>query len=472
MSKAEIGVVGLGVMGANLSLNIADKGHRVAVIDVARERTEALVAEAGPLAGRIVPCFSHEELAAAIEPPRPVILMVPAGHIVDELIEDLKKVLGRGDIIVDAGNANFRDTRRRMEALKESGLQYVGMGVSGGAEGARHGPSMMVGGPREAYRRIEPVLADIAARYDGEPCQAWLGPDGAGHLVKTIHNGIEYADMQMIAEIYGILRDGFGMKPDEIAGNFAEWDKGRLNSYLIEITATVLDTIDPQSGKPLVEVIEDRAGQKGTGRWSVIEAQRLGVPATAMEAAVAARSLSAHKDERVEAEKAFGPLPQPAGKRPGADLLDQLERALLAGKIVAYAQGFSVMAAASQEFSWNLPLATIARIWRAGCIIRSAFLDRIAAAFEDAPDTESLLLTPDFRALMGETHEALARTVALCATSALAAPALSAALAHFDGYRRARGTANQIQGQRDFFGAHGFGRIGEEGQHHGPCKRD
>ncbi|TWG90463.1 6-phosphogluconate dehydrogenase [Mesorhizobium sp. J18] len=279
MQQAEIGLIGLGVMGSNLALNIAEKGHRVAVFNRTEERTREFLIEAGTLADSIVPTSSLEELVEAVRPPRPVILMVPAGNPVDEQVEGLAPLLGAEDIIIDAGNANFHDTRRRMAALKDAGLQFVGMGVSGGEEGARHGPSIMVGGTRKAYDRVKPILTDIAARYEGEPCEAWLGPDGAGHFVKTIHNGIEYADMQMIAEIYGILRDGYGMPAKEIGDIFGRWNNGRLNSYLIEITATVLAEDDPETGKPLVDVILDRAGQKGTGRWSVIEAQQLGQPA-------------------------------------------------------------------------------------------------------------------------------------------------------------------------------------------------
>lgn len=472
MAQAEIGLIGLGVMGSNLALNIAEKGHRIAVYNRTEERTERFMQDAGALRERIAPCSTLQELVAAVRPPRPVILMVPAGAPVDEQIALLQPLLAADDILIDAGNANFRDTRRRMELLKDSGPQFLGMGVSGGEEGARHGPSIMVGGSKEAYLRIEPVLTDIAARYRDVPCRAWLGPDGAGHFVKTIHNGIEYADMQMIAEIYGILRDGFHLDAEAIGDIFARWNGGRLDSYLIEITAAVLRTQDPASGRPLVDMILDRAGQKGTGRWAVIEAQMMGTPATSIEAAVAARSLSAMKTERMAAEKAYATL---ASQVPGTfsdDLVGRLEAALLAGKVVAYAQGFSVMATASEEFSWNLPLAEIARIWRAGCIIRSRLLDEIAAAFEEEPETTNLLMTPAFRQLMTETHTALRGIVARAAQEALPVPALSAALAYFDDFRRGRGTANLIQGQRDYFGAHGFERVDAEGAHHGLWKSD
>jgi 6-phosphogluconate dehydrogenase len=340
------------------------------------------------------------------------------------------------------------------------------MGVSGGEEGARHGPSIMVGSTEDAWKRVQAVLTDISAKYQGEPCVAWLGTDGAGHFVKTIHNGIEYADMQMIAEIYGILRDGLGMGPKEIAPVFEQWNKGPLNSYLIEITSKVLMADDPGTGRPVVEIILDRAGQKGTGKWSVIEAQRLGVPATAIEAAVAARVLSSLKAEREAAEKVFGKLevkPFPKGDTVFADL----EQALLGGKIAAYAQGFAVLKAASKEFNWNLPLPTVAKIWRAGCIIRSQFLGKMAEAYSGGP-IDNLMMAPTFVEVMKGAHGPLRRVLAAAAEAGLPTPALSSALNYFDAYRQGRGTSNLIQAQRDFFGAHGFERIDQPGAHHGP----
>jgi 6-phosphogluconate dehydrogenase len=346
------------------------------------------------------------------------------------------------------------------------------MGVSGGEEGARHGPSIMVGADKDAWKRIETIVTDIAAKYEGEPCAAWLGPGGAGHFVKTIHNGIEYADMQMIAEIYGILRDGLGLGAAEIGAIFGRWNEGRLNSYLIEITAKVLAAADPDSGMPIVDVILDKAGQKGTGRWSVIEAAMLGVPATGIEAAVAARGLSALKTEREAASGLYPAAAPPASSATTSDLVAELESALLAGKIAAYAQGFAVMQAASAEYGWNLPMATVARIWRAGCIIRSQFLGEIATAFEDRPKTANLMVAPAFVDMMTAVHPALRITIGRAALQGLPVPALSSALAYFDGYRQARGTANLIQAQRDFFGAHGFEKIGSKGQRHGPWSDD
>ncbi len=467
MAQADIGLIGLGVMGANLALNIADNGYHVAVYNRTQSRTEAFAAAAGPLSDRITATATLEDFVAAIKPPRPVIIMVQAGDPVDEQIAALKPLLQDSDIIIDAGNANFRDTMRRFENLKGNGPGFVGMGVSGGAEGARHGPSIMVGGAEADWRRIEAVLTAISAKYKGEPCAAWLGDNGAGHFVKTIHNGIEYADMQMIAEVYGVMRDHLNMDAVSIASVFSVWASGPLDSYLIDITAEVLKTHDLASGQPLVDVIVDAAGQKGTGRWSVIESQMMGVPATAIEAAVAARSLSAMRGERAAAEHRFG-LPAIVDRREGQAVIDDLEQALLAGKIAAYAQGFAVMAAASKEFDWNLPMATIARIWRAGCIIRSRFLDEIAAAFSETPDVDNLAMTPAFSAMLEATDRPLRRVVSDAVINGLPAPALSNAVSYFDTYRRARGTANLIQAQRDFFGSHGFERFDADGEQHGP----
>ena len=468
MSDAEIGLIGLGVMGSNLALNIAEKGNRIAVFNRTPERTDAFMAQAGDLKANLVPSKTMEEFIASIRPPRPVIIMVKAGEAVDEQIAALKKLMSKDDIIIDAGNANFRDTMRRFQELVGSGLTFIGMGVSGGEEGARHGPSIMVGGTPASYARVEKVLTAISAKYYGEPCSAWLGPNGAGHFVKTIHNGIEYADMQMIAEIYGVLRDGLGMAPKAIGEVFAKWNKGRLNSYLIEITAAVLAATDLKTGKPMVDVIVDSACQKGTGRWAVIEAQMMGVPATAIEAAVAARSLSAMRAERSAAESLYAKAAKARSLGDPVSLIEKLELALFGGKIAAYAQGFAVLEAASKEFSWNLPMATIARIWRAGCIIRSQFLDTIATAFEQNKGLANLLLAPDFVTMMQTATPALRHIVARGAQEGLPLPALSSALAYFDSYRQQRGTANLIQAQRDFFGAHGFKRLDAEGDFHGP----
>ncbi len=465
--KAEIGLIGLGVMGANLALNIAEKGFSIAVYNRTWATTEKFAAEAGPLAPRIIACKTMADLAANIRAPRPVVIMVKAGEAVDEQIANLCEVLDSDDIIIDAGNANYHDTVRRDDMLAKTGLAFIGMGVSGGEEGARHGPSIMVGGREASYKHVESVLTAISAKYKKQPCCAWVGPDGAGHFVKTMHNGIEYADMQMIAEIYGLMRDGLGMKTPEMAKVFAQWNKGKLNSYLIEITAKVLATFDPKSKKPLVDMIVDRAGQKGTGKWSVIEAQNLGVPATTLEAAVAARVLSSMKDERVKASELYGLTRKMIRPKSKTAFLKQLEGALYAGKIAAYAQGFAVMERASAELVWSLPLGTIASIWREGCIIRSQFLDLITTTFKRNGGKGNLLTSPDFAKMMKSDHAVLRKTVAEAALAGLPVPALSAALAYFDTYRQARGTTNLTQGQRDFFGAHTFERVDEAGVHRG-----
>ncbi len=464
--KAEIGLIGLGVMGANLALNIAEKGFRIAVYNRTAAVTDAFMANAGALADHIIPCKSFAELVDAIEKPRPVIVLVKAGEAVDEQIRHLREFMGADDIIIDSGNANFRDTVRRDAALKDSGLRFIGMGISGGEEGARHGPSIMVGGPEASYLHVEKVLKAIAAKYKKVPCCAWMGPDGAGHFVKMIHNGIEYADMQMIAEIYGIMRDGLRMSADEIGKTFAKWNTGRLDSYLIEITSKVLQKADEKTGKPLVDMILDKAGQKGTGKWSVIEAQELAVPASAIEAAVAARVLSSMKDQRNAAASLYGRKPGKLSPASKAAYLRQCESALYAAKICAYAQGFAVLQVASDTYTWNLPMGQIAKIWRAGCIIRSQFLDVITSTFEKRAGTKNLLATPEFVDMIKSEQKALRKSVADAALAGLPVPALSAALAYFDSYTQARGTANLIQAQRDFFGAHTFERIDGAGSHH------
>jgi 6-phosphogluconate dehydrogenase len=468
---AQIGLVGLGVMGANLALNTAEKGYRVAVYNRTTEKTDAFIAHAGALAERLEPCRTLPELVEKVAPPRPVVIMVQAGAAVDEQADILAAHLSRGDILIDCGNANFRDTRRRVETYAARGLDFLGVGVSGGEEGARHGPSIMAGGSSAAWARVAPIFDAIAAKFGGEACCALLGPEGAGHFVKTIHNGIEYADMQMIAEIYGIMRDGLGLAPAAMGDIFARWNEGPLKSYLIEITAEVLRAKDRATAKPLVEIILDAAGQKGTGRWAVIEAQDLGVPATVIEAAVAARGLSAIKPERMKAEALFGAAERKIGAKLGGQTATfaALEEALLAGKIAAYAQGFAVMAMASETSAWNLPLGTIAKIWRAGCIIRSVFLDDIAKAYAANSEVPNLMMVPPFSDLLAKAQTSLRKVVATAALKGIPVPALSTALAYFDSYRAARSTADLIQGQRDFFGRHGFKRTDKPGDgFHGP----
>ncbi len=464
MTGARIGVVGLGTMGGALALNIAEHGFPVAVWNRTESVTEAFMANAGALRDRLTPTDSPAALVAAVARPRAILIMVNAGAAVDAVIAGLLPYLSPGDLLIDGGNADFHDTIRREADLSAKGLRFFGMGVSGGEEGARHGPSIMVGGPAEAYEGVRDIIEAIAARYQDEPCAAHLGPDGAGHFVKTVHNGIEYGDMQMIAEVWGLMRDGAGMAPAAAAKVFADWDKGALKSYLIEITAKVLAATDPETGRPMVEVIEDRAGQKGTGRWTLIEALKLGLSVTTIEAAVAARSFSAHKEVRVAGAALFSP-PAPVAP-PGAD---DLGRALLAAKIIAYDQGLTLLAAAAVEFKWPLDLARIAEIWRAGCIIRSALLNDIAGAVRAGLPEGQLIFAPAFAAHLRDGIPALRRTVSAAALGGTPAPALAAALAYFDQMTRARGTADLIQGQRDFFGAHGFSRIDRPGEgFHGP----
>ncbi|MEM7061231.1 MAG: NADP-dependent phosphogluconate dehydrogenase [Pseudomonadota bacterium] len=455
---ADIGLVGLGVMGANLAQNLAEKGFRVAVFDRDPERRAALAN--GPLHAGFIDCPDEAKLLDAIRPPCPVILLVPAGGPTDDAIAQLSKLAAPGDLLIDAGNSDFQDTRRRTTDLEAQGLTFLGVGVSGGAEGARHGPALMAGGSPKIWDRVAPMFTAIAARHGDDPCASWLGPDGAGHFVKTVHNGIEYADMQMIAEIYGLLRDGHGHDDAKIAATFRDWSAGPLASYLVEITAEVAAATDPQTGAPVLQVIADKAGQKGTGRWSVIEAHRLGAVASTIEAAVGARNLSAAADIR----SALAATP-PGGEMPNAEALHD---ALHAGKIIAYAQGFDLLARASKEYAWDLDLAQVARVWRAGCIIRSAMLDDIAGAFDAQPGL-SLLAVKAFTNRLKPLIPALRHTVAMAALAGLPTPALSNALSYIDQLAQARGTANMLQGLRDYFGQHGFERTDREGTgFHGP----
>ena len=463
---ANIGLIGLGTMGANLALNMAEKGFVVAVFNRTPAKTRALVAEGGEPASRLVACETLESFVAAIRPPRAVVLMVTAGSAVDEQIAALRPLLDDGDVIIDAGNADFRDTERRATEAAAHGWAHLGVGVSGGEDGARHGPSVMAGGALAAWERVEPIFRAIAARHEGDPCAARMGDGGAGHFVKTVHNGIEYADMEMIAETWGILRDGLAMTPAAAAAVFARWNQGALRSYLIEISAEVAAAIDADTGRPMLDIILDRAGQKGTGGWTVIEAQHLGSPVGAIEAAVSARNLSSRVEARRRGAEIYGaPMPGTIELSP-----DVLEKALIAGKIIAYAQGFGLLASASVDRHWALPMATIARIWRAGCIIRSDMLSDMARALEGDPQGD-LMQAPAFVERLRATIDSLRRVVAAAALAGLPVPALAAALAYFDTMRQPRTTADLLQAQRDFFGAHGFERVDRPGIHHGRWTR-
>jgi 6-phosphogluconate dehydrogenase len=462
-AMATIGLVGLGTMGAALALNIAEKGFPIAVWNRTTQVTHDFAAGAGALSGYITPCTTLADLVAAIAPPRAIILMVPAGPAVDDQIAALRPLLGRDDLIIDAGNAEFHDTERRAADALAAGVPFIGMGVSGGEDGARHGPSIMGGGPRAAWDRVAPVLQAIAARYGDTPCATWMGPGGAGHFVKTVHNGIEYADMQMIAEVYGLMRDGLGMPAGDIAPVFEQWNAGVLRSYLIEISGAVARAQDPLTGAAMLDVILDSAGQKGTGRWTAIEAQHLGAPVPVIEAAVAARNVSARLHARSAGQGAFGSGPQ----RTDAVTIGDLEQALIAGKILCYAQGFDMLNAASKNFGWGVPLPEVARVWRAGCIIRSDMLNDMASALEE-DSARYLILAPVFTQHLRRCHAALRKVVAAAVLAGHAVPALSAGLAWFDMMRTARGTANMIQAQRDYFGAHGFERTDGRPGKHGP----
>ncbi|MDP0928798.1 NADP-dependent phosphogluconate dehydrogenase [Paracoccus onubensis] len=461
MADAEIGLIGLGTMGSALALNIAEKGFPVAVFNRTAQVTRDFHRDAAELASRVIPTESLEDLVAAIKPPRAIILMVPAGDPVDQQIKALAPLLEPEDLVIDAGNANFHDTNRRANAGLP--VRFLGMGVSGGEDGARHGPSIMGGGNRADWDRIAPILTAIAAKAeDGTPCATWMGEQGAGHFVKAVHNGIEYADMQMIAEIYGLMRDGMSLPALRIAEIFEGWNEGPLQSYLIEISGKVARASDPHSGQPMLDVILDRAGQKGTGRWTAIEAQHLAAPIPVIEAAVMARNISARLDERKEIQDRFGPAPQPC-------IIEEpiLERALIAGKILCYAQGFAMISAASEKFGWSLPLPEIARVWRAGCIIRSSMLNDMAEALTEHPD-RNLIMAPAFATRLEDSLPALRQVVAEATRQGHPLPALAQGLIWFDMMRTGRGTANMIQAQRDFFGAHGFERLDGRNEPHGP----
>jgi len=462
-SNTHFGLTGLATMGANLARNVAHHQIPIAVHNRTTSRMQKFIeahGSEGPISGH----ESVEDWVGALARPRVLMSMVQAGAATDAVIDELAPHLDRGDIVIDGGNANFRDTQRRHATLALQGIHFLGVGVSGGEEGALNGPSIMPGGDREPYdESVKPILEAIAADVDGTPCCTYVGPDGAGHFVKMVHNGIEYADMQLIAESYDLLRNGAGLEVSEIADRFRAWNESELESFLIEISARVLSKTDAATGQPLVDVILDAAEQKGTGRWTAQNALELGVPLTGITEAVFARSLSALKHQR---EYAADRLEGPSAQGEHGSLIDDLEHALYASKIVSYAQGFAQMAAAADAEGWKIDLGSMATIWRGGCIIRARFLDRIREAYDDEPSLTNLMLADFFAQALAEAQDPWRRVVARAAELGIPTPAFSSSLAYYDGYRRARGPASLIQGLRDLFGAHTYQRVDREGSFH------
>ncbi|KVN97110.1 NADP-dependent phosphogluconate dehydrogenase [Burkholderia ubonensis] len=466
MGKQAIGVIGLAVMGRNLALNIESRGYAVSVYNRSREKTDELIAE---FPGRnLVPTYTLEEFVASLETPRRILMMVKAGTATDATIAALKPLLEKGDVLIDGGNTHFTDTIRRNQELAQSGLHFIGTGVSGGEEGALRGPSIMPGGQRDAYDLVEPILKQIAAKApsDGEPCVAYMGPDGAGHYVKMVHNGIEYGDMQLIAESYAVLKGVAGLTNDELGAVYTDWNQGELDSYLMEITSKIFGKKDDETGKHLVDVILDRAAQKGTGKWTSQNALDLGVPLPLITESVFARVLSSLKTERVAASKVLsGPSATPLqGDR--AAFVEAVRRALYLSKVISYAQGFAQLRTASEEYGWNLDLGTIAKIFRAGCIIRARFLQKITDAYAKDPALANLLLDPYFQDIAANYQASLREVVIAAVKAGVPVPAFASAVAYFDSYRSKRLPANLVQAQRDFFGAHTFERTDKPGSFH------
>jgi len=460
MESSSIGLIGLAVMGENLVLNMESKGFSVSVFNRSTGKVDAFLQNRAK-GKRITGTYTLKELVGSLERPRKVMMMVKAGPPVDELIDQLVPLLDPGDIIIDGGNSHFPDTTRRTLYVESKGLLYIGTGVSGGEEGALLGPSIMPGGSKKAWPLVRPILQTIAAKIeDGSPCCEWIGEEGAGHFVKMVHNGIEYGDMQLICETYQVMNDLLGMTPDDMSRLFEDWNQGELHSYLIGITADILHHKD-SDGTPLVDRILDTAGQKGTGQWTVQAALNLGIPLTLISEAVFARSLSAMKEERVNASKTL--LFHASRIMRHASLsIDDLRHALYATKIISYAQGYMLMQAGAREYGWNLNPGAIARVWRGGCIIRSAFLGKIEEAFSRNPDLKNLLLDPYFAGIVNEAQDPLRKVISEAILQGIPVPAFTAALNFFDGYRSERLPANLLQAQRDYFGAHTYERVDRE----------
>ncbi|NCU16751.1 NADP-dependent phosphogluconate dehydrogenase [Pallidibacillus pasinlerensis] len=464
MTKQQIGVVGLAVMGKNLAFNIESKGYTVSVYNRSREKTDAMMKEAE--GKNVVPTYSIQEFVNSLERPRKILIMVKAGAATDATIEQLIPYLDQGDILIDGGNAYYEDTIRRNKQLSELGFNFVGMGVSGGEEGALKGPSLMPGGQKEAYDLVEPIVKAISAKVNDESCATYIGPDGAGHYVKMVHNGIEYGDMQLIGESYFMLKHYLGLSNEELHEVFTEWNKGELDSYLIEITADIFSKKDPETGKHMVDVILDKAGQKGTGKWTSQSALDLGINLSLITESVFARNISAIKDERVKASKVLSGPVKEVFNGDKQEFIEQVRQALYLSKICSYAQGFAQLRAASNEYNWDLNYGDIAMIWRGGCIIRAQFLQKIKEAYDRNPELDNLLLDEYFKGIADRYQEALRKVVATAAINGIPAPCFSSALAYFDSYRSETLPANLLQAQRDYFGAHTFERVDKEGVFH------
>ncbi|KAA8751527.1 NADP-dependent phosphogluconate dehydrogenase [Paenibacillus sp. FSL R5-0623] len=464
MSKQQIGVIGLAVMGKNLALNIESKGFSVSVFNRSPEKTNDLLKEAE--GKNLTGAFTIEEFVESLESPRKILIMVQAGKATDATIEQLLPHLDQGDIIIDGGNAYFPDTQRRSKELEEKGFRFIGAGVSGGEEGALKGPAIMPGGQESAYQLVEPILTAISAKVGDDACSTYIGPDGAGHYVKMVHNGIEYGDMQLIGEAYHLLKSVLNVSVEELHEIFTEWNQGELDSYLIEITADIFSKYDPETGKPMVDVILDAAGQKGTGKWTSQSALDLGVPLSMITESVFSRFLSAMKDERVAASKILSGPATEAFSGDKKAFIENVRKALFASKIVSYAQGFAQMRAASDEYGWDLKYGNIAMIFRGGCIIRSQFLQNIKEAYDKDAELKNLLLDPYFQNIVESYQGAWREVIAAAVKQGIPVPGFSSALSYYDSYRTERLPANLLQAQRDYFGAHTFKRVDKEGSFH------
>ncbi|AIC94257.1 MULTISPECIES: NADP-dependent phosphogluconate dehydrogenase [Shouchella] len=464
MTKQNIGVIGVGVMGRSLALNFESKGYRVSLYDVSEERINQIISLEKKK--NLVGTYSLEELVASLETPRKIMLMVQAGEVTDSVIDSLLPLLDEKDILIDGGNTYYTDTIRRSERVEARGVHFIGAGVSGGEEGALKGPSIMPGGQKQAYELVRPLFEDISAKVNGEPCTTYIGPNGAGHYVKMVHNGIEYGDMQLISESYALLKEIVGLSNDELHHVFKEWNEGELDSYLIEITADIFTKQDEETGQALVDVILDSAGQKGTGKWTSKSALDLGVPLSIITESVFARFLSAIKEERIQASKVLsGPKTTPySGDK--QEIIEEIRKALFFSKVLSYAQGFAQLKAMSDEQDWNIQYGEVARIFRGGCIIRAAFLHKITEAFSNNPELANLLLDPYFENVASSYQSSLRKVISLAVENGVPVPSFSSAIAYYDSYRSERLPANLLQAQRDYFGAHTYKRIDKDGIFH------